>query len=79
MNATEKLLTAKLLRMASDRFSNHGCNDFRMENNFDNRELLLAAEPDFVPLKHVEATYLSTQDWLLMDYFAKKLEAEATS
>lgn len=76
MNENEKKLLVRLLRMAVEEFSNHGCNDFKLDNNYENRQLLLKAEDAFVPLEHCEQAHLYTQDWLLMSYFADKLEAE---
>ena len=37
-------ILAKLLEMASDEFSNHGCNDFVLDNTHENFALVTAVE-----------------------------------
>lgn len=40
LTKTQLIMTAKMLEMASDTFSNHGCNDFYMENTPENHEFV---------------------------------------
>lgn len=78
MTPAEKALAAKLLRMASDQFSNHGCNDFDLSKYITDpaeRDALVleacgevygeAAEPDY-----------RIGDSVLMDLMAERLEAD---
>ncbi len=85
MNTEEKQVLVKLLRLASDHFSNFSCNDFNLEK--------------FIPGKHARIQFVrevikwsgvfrgdtdddscadpcALQDWMLMDYFADQLEGE---
>ncbi len=40
LTKTQLLMTAKMLELASDTFSNHGCNDFYLENTPENLEFV---------------------------------------
>jgi len=82
MTDYEKKLVAKLLDMASDRFSNDCCNDFFTENTPEARQLwkdmCLENNPNTVdaedpPLYKDDMCFT---DWWLMSYFAKKLLKE---
>lgn len=80
MDKAHAKLTAKMLKMAADEFSNHGCNDFTLENTPENRELYekmmkeCCGETVTVRPNH-EIIY--AQDWMIMSYLAKILEREA--
>lgn len=73
-------LIADLLEMASERFSNHGCNDFNIEKYFSPSELEdLAVKmnkwngvTDPNSDQWMESDNLG-YDWLLMKYFAYEL------
>lgn len=78
-----KIIAAEVLEMASDKFSNHGCNDYTLSDTPLNREFVSAmnkwsgltgedAEP------HVSSDgKIYTQDWEVMSYCAHLLKAEA--
>ena len=83
MTSSEKRLLAQLLRSASDRFSNHGCNDLNQ------KELECLTKEEWVildkkmqiwnqtPEEHdPEHLHLSQTDWTLMCYFSDVLEKE---
>lgn len=69
----------ELLDMASDEFSNHGCNDFYIDNTPENVELLRMAhewntngdtsEPFEIVLSG-DGTKIYVMDYYLMDYFS---------
>jgi len=74
-------ILAKLLEMASDEFSNHGCNDFDLPNTPENRKLMTAieirnSEPEYLKLAGIELNiskdgkYIFANDSILMSYFA---------
>lgn len=87
----EKHLAAILLDVASNKFANHGCTDFRMVEDGgisareDRRELVLAIERwngDEEELSRLEglgddAEFLYTNDWYLMAYLAARLKGKA--
>ena len=69
-------ILAQLLEMADQEFSNHGCNDFELDNTPENVKLLFSAlewndpkgEPWFIQLNPDE-TKIYTTDSFLMGYF----------
>jgi hypothetical protein len=71
---------AELLRTASEEFSNHGCNDYPLENTPENREFAKkvfktsCGEDLDVP---DDAKKIFLQDWIVMSYCARVLEAES--
>ena len=80
MDTNAWAILAKLLEMASDEFSNHGCNDFELPNTQENRELMTAygkwnSEEEFAKFGlniSEDGKTIYTYDWLLMDYFARR-------
>ena len=69
-------LLAQLLEMAGQEFSNHGCNDFELDNTPENVKLLFSAlewnDPNGAPWGiqlNQEQTKLYTSDTLLIGYF----------
>lgn len=72
-------LAAKLLDMASDEFSNHGCNDFELPNTPENYALVESMElwnvsesgeePNEVNVSEDGQT-IYTMDWYIMSYLA---------
>lgn len=81
MTPAEEKLTAALLRLASDKFSNHGCNDYWLEAtpehialveamNIANGELAEDACP------RVQDGKICAPDFALMDAMADKLALE---
>jgi hypothetical protein len=90
MDANQKKLAAKVLELASDTFSNHGCNDFNLTNLIPNpterNELVRAyheynGDLDDYDEYNVDATDLSPDyrlmDWMIMGWLADILKAEA--
>jgi hypothetical protein len=88
MTANEKRLTAKVLRMASDQFSNHGCNDFDLSEvipDKDERDSLFRAYCEYNgdPSEYdewdapAEGADYRMQDWMVMSFMAARLEREA--
>lgn len=84
MTRNEKLLTAALLRLASDRFSNHGCSDLGedIENLLTKNQWNTLRkeyhEHNGDPEEYVENQILS-YDWLWMSYMAHKLEQDVSN
>jgi len=69
--------SAELLDLASDEFSNNGCNDFYLKDTPENRELVTALqteerwdEPETLNLREGK---IITQDWCLMRFLARKM------
>lgn len=84
MHPQEKKLVAALLEMASDRFSNHGCNDLPKElRELFSKEEWVALdrahhERNGDPQEHnPENPDIMRHDWLLMSHFAHILREEA--
>jgi len=87
----EKHLAGILMDVASDKFSNNTCNDFRLvedggvTSREDRRELILAMERwngDEEELKSLEglsdsSEFLYTSDWYLMAYLSARLKGKA--
>jgi hypothetical protein len=82
MTKLEKELACLCLRMASDQFSNHGCNDFPMDNTdeiWDLHEKIddwAETEPEDRSTRPA-GNKIYFYDWLLMNYLADMIEAEA--
>ena len=78
----ELALAAKMLELASDQFSNHGCNDVD-ENVYDG--WTLEERQQFVKEFHewngdpeeYEETFLHLGDSTIMSFLAAKLEAQS--
>ena len=78
----ELALAAKMLELASDQFSNHGCNDVD-ENVYDG--WTLEERQQFVKefhewngdLEEYEETFLHLGDSTIMSFLAAKLEAQS--
>lgn len=69
-----------LLELASDEFSNNGCNDYPIENTPENRafyEKMMkeCCGEDITVDPSKEKIY--TQDWMVMTYLSKMLKKEA--
>lgn len=80
MNKRELELAAKLLNLASDKFSNHGCNDYTLPESWTQQEcddfLLAARTWNGDPENHRPGDRM-TMDWFVMDYLAAKLRGES--
>jgi hypothetical protein len=82
MTEAEAVLAANLLELASDKFSNHGCNDLELPNDDEHWAIVVAAHawggtrlvdmPDRPPNGRQIVTY----DWLVMSYLAHRLAPE---
>lgn len=85
MTNTEKKLIAALLDLASEKFSNHGCNDFDLAEIVPDVEERRAIAREYYEHNNEpeefnpDNKYESFEDWILMDHFAGKLRGEAES
>jgi hypothetical protein len=79
MTPAENKVISKLLDLAYD-LSDHGCNAFYLEDTPENRSIVEAMgkwmDEDETREVRVHDGKICTQDWMLMYYFAEKLEAE---
>ncbi len=79
MNTSEKKIVSKLLRLAAEKFSNHGCNDFRFDMTPENREIARAAQmyldDEWVLVMESDGEIIARDD-ILMEYFSEKLNHE---
>jgi hypothetical protein len=81
MTAAERKLAARLLRLAADRFSNHGCNDFDMAEVIPDqteRDEIVRAYHEWNgdPQDYTEAGEVADyrlMDWMAMDFMANRL------
>lgn len=82
LTENERKLTAALLDLAADTFSNHGCNDFDLSNIFDPaeaREILVGEavhdgdEEEIERYKDPTTAVKWGNDWCLMRYMADRL------
>lgn len=80
MDKLHAKLAADLLESASEEFSNHGCNDYPLENTPENRAFY---EKMMKECSGEEITVapgkdkIYAQDWLIMSYLARLLKKEA--
>lgn len=76
----ELALAATLLKMASDKFSNHGCNDFDLPDNWTQAECdeftLSMQTWNGDPQNHEPGRRL-TMDYFVMSYLSAKLKEAA--
>ena len=76
MDTNAWAILAKLLEIAADEFSNHGCNDFDLPNTPENRELMTTLEKLEYSIVEQElnfskdGTKIYASDSRLMAYFA---------
>jgi hypothetical protein len=80
MNKNEIKIISQLLEEASRVFSNHGCNDFELENTDENWALIRECYIDNESLEDFECLVrpapnkpITFYDWWLMAYLAQKL------
>ena len=81
MNPNELKLAARLLRLAADEFSNHGCNDLDIPNTDENWSLVCAmeAEANFeerAPRPPLGRS-ITTIDFMVMRHLADCMDPEA--
>lgn len=81
MTRNELSLAGKLLRMAADKFGNHGCNDFELENTDENWQLIVAmriwnGDPENTGKRPALHKKIRTDDWYVMAYLAHRLSEE---
>lgn len=84
LTSHEAMLAAALLDKAADKFSNHGCNDFFIDEHVDDmtdEEMagldLAMHEHNGDPEEHdPEEDHNVQQDWCLMLYLAARLRGE---
>lgn len=82
MTKTQLLMTAKMLEMASDTFSNQGCNDLYLENTPENLEFVkdMIACSDFptdIPYISPDGKGILVMDIDVMDHCRDALIAES--
>jgi len=73
LTKTQSEVTAMMLDMAADEFSNHGSNDFELDNTPENLEFvrgMIAASdyPDDTPSISRDGKKIYTMDWKIMQY-----------
>ena len=78
----ERQVLAHLLEMAAERYGNHTCNDYEMNNTDENWALLRASyEPPagdgYEEDRPPPGEKLYAQDFVLMSYFAAKIRGGA--
>ena len=78
LTEAEAKLAAQMLRLASDEFGNHGCNDLELPDTPENRVLVEELErqalgKDFEKVGTYKGNLL-TWDTLVMNSLAKKLD-----
>jgi hypothetical protein len=83
MDKKKLALAAELLEEASNEFSNHGCNDFQLENTDENWQLICDMEDwnrtsaeDRSPRPPLNRP-IYTMDWYVMSYLAAFLKAKS--
>jgi hypothetical protein len=86
LNKAELSLIQELLKLASEQFGNHGCNDYQIKNTPDNKTLLckliewnddpLQIKEDLPEVLSSKKKVLNTQDFSLMDYLAHRCKEE---
>lgn len=83
MDKESKIIIARLLKMASEKFSNHGCNDLP-DGFWDGisdeykKNLVVEIELDNDEFKKEELEedwerFIHQSDWILMSFFKRKL------
>lgn len=84
LSKSELLLISKLLKLASGQFSNHGCNDLKIDNNEENKQILCSMliynkDYDANEIEEILSKQgpLYTNDSVIMSYFASRCQEEA--
>lgn len=84
LTPTELREAAALLELAAEEFSNHGCNDYGMEETPETLALAQAVmtsqgweETDVVRYQYGDKPFVLTLDHNLMEYLAKRLREAA--
>jgi hypothetical protein len=84
LNKAELELISKLLEMASDEFSNHGCNDIEIRNTPANCWLMQEYEKDNNPsdpyqiMFSEDNKYIYANDAALMSYMSRRAKVAST-
>lgn len=78
LTPTQCQIAAKMLRLAADEFSNHGCNDYELPNTPNNLEFvngMIAASdyPGDSPHISRDGKSIYLMDWQVMIYCAELL------
>lgn len=81
MGDTERKLAVAFLKMASEEFSNHGCNDFdltKLVPELEERQRILKEMYEWgKDASSYDPNYCDiTYDWYLMSFIAHKLKQE---
>lgn len=81
MNSKWLQLVAAFLDKASDKFANHGCNDWEFPKDWtlaDRQELVKAIWADDGSLADYDPKRLYVPDWLVMRFLANQLKESDT-
>lgn len=78
MTKQELELAANLLELASDEFSNHGCNDFRLPDSWTQEEcdeFMKSMAKWNGDLENYTPGRRTTMDWYVMAYLSSRLKS----
>lgn len=82
MTPNEKRICARLLKLAADSFSNHGNNDFEIDETHENIRMILKMQkeidPDWNSVIAHDGIFIVC-NFMLMNFFADLLEKEANA
>lgn len=81
MKKNELELAAEMLELASDTFSNHGCNDYYLPEKWSQDEcdeFMLAMETWNRSPENYSPGCRVTDDWMVMSYLAAKVKQLAS-
>jgi hypothetical protein len=87
LTSAELTAIAELLQKASDEFSNHGCNDYKLLNTPENKIMLVemikangdeeSMEEEIEEVMSCKNKNIYTYDWWLMSYLADRCKEAA--
>ena len=70
----ELKIMSELLNLASNEFSNHGCNDFEIPATEENIALMTRVDDEFEPM--IRGRKILANDFSLMDFFNRRCREE---
>lgn len=87
LTKAELKLISELLELAAGNFSNHGCNDYEIDNTEENKQLLIEMinwngdeceiEEEIPKIESCKRKTLYAADFCLMSYLAARAAKEA--
>ena len=80
MNPKWLAVAAEMLELASDEFSNHGCNDWDFPDDWtidERRELVRAIYQDNGDPQNFDPDRLCAMDYQVMRFLARRLKSQA--